>query len=173
MTWVFGYGSLVWRPAFPFAERRVAVLEGYARRFWQGSPDHRGTPEAPGRVVTLVASPGTRCTGMAYRLRPEDTEDVLAALDHREQAGYARLDLQVATTSGPVACLTYMATSDNPCFLGPAPLADMAAQIGRCVGPSGPNERYLRELARTLDDLGAPAPHVTALVQALDTIQGR
>jgi cation transport regulator ChaC len=39
---VFGYGSLVWRPAFPHVERRPACLHGWARRFWQGSPDHRG-----------------------------------------------------------------------------------------------------------------------------------
>ena len=66
--WLFGYGSLIWRPASPFVERRPASARGYARRFWQGSTDHRGVPEAPGRVVTLLPSAGDRCEGVAYRV---------------------------------------------------------------------------------------------------------
>ena len=66
--WVFGYGSLVWRPALPFCERGVGFIEGWVRRFWQGSMDHRGVPEAPGRVVTLAPEPGAECWGVGYRV---------------------------------------------------------------------------------------------------------
>ncbi len=84
--WLFGYGSLIWKADFPYLERRPAHIHGWVRRFWQGSHDHRGTPEAPGRVVTLVREPGAVCHGMAYRITPE----VLAPLDVREKNGYLR-----------------------------------------------------------------------------------
>ena len=162
--WVFGYGSLVWRPAFPYAERRPARLPGWSRRFWQGSTDHRGVPGAPGRVVTLVEEPGAVCWGVAYRVAPPERERVLARLDHREKGGY---DRRVVRLSGPgaegLASLVYLATPENPNYLGPAPLEVIAAQVRRSVGPSGPNLEYVQRLAAALRRLGARDEHVFAL----------
>jgi len=70
-VWLFGYGSLIWKAGFPYLERRRATIYGWERRFWQGSHDHRGTLESPGRVATLIASSGTPCHGMAYRISGE------------------------------------------------------------------------------------------------------
>lgn len=155
--WVFGYGSLVWRPAFPFAERRPGWVQGWARRFWQASTDHRGVPEDPGRVVTLVQAPRARCWGMAYRVAPQQVSDVLAGLDHREQGGYRRVSVDVCLPEGATVpgALMYLATEDNPNYLGPAPLPEIAAQVRRCRGPSGPNAEYVLRLAQALRELGA------------------
>lgn len=172
--WIFGYGSLVWRPAFPFVERRVGWVQGWSRRFWQASTDHRGMPEDPGRVVTLVAEPAARCWGMAYRVAPDDAPHVLAGLDHREQGGYQRVRIDVQLREGGTlpGVLMYLATEDNPNYAGPASLPEIAARVRRCVGPSGPNAEYVLRLAEALRALGVPheqdahvfelAAHVTA-----------
>ena len=81
----------MWRPDIPFIEQRPARLHGWVRRFWQGSHDHRGTPNAPGRVVTLIADENAYTDGIAYRLPAKDRAGLLAALDHREKNGYQRL----------------------------------------------------------------------------------
>lgn len=175
-VWIFGYGSLVWRPAFAFSERSPAYVEDFARRFWQGSTDHRGVPGAPGRVVTLVPEPGARCWGMAYRVEAEVAEEVLAALDHREKGGYARLDLEIGFGEpgrAPARGLVYVATPGNPNYLGPAPLADIAVQVARAHGPSGSNREYVLRLAAELAKLPAEDPHVAALARLLAEDAGR
>jgi cation transport protein ChaC len=163
--WVFGYGSLVWRPAFAYRERRPAFVRGYARRFWQGSTDHRGLPGAPGRVVTLLPEAEAVCWGTAYRLDPEQAERVLRELDHREKGGYDRLHLEVAFREGgaPALALTYVATRANPNYLGPASLEAIAEQVRRSSGPSGPNLDYVLRLAEALREMGARDEHVFAL----------
>lgn len=168
MDWIFGYGSLVWRPAFGYVEARKALLRGWQRRFWQASPDHRGVPAAPGRVVTLVAEPAALCWGLAYALPLAGRDSVLAALDQREQNGYARhvVDLEFAD-GGRAQALTYIAPPDNPSFIGPAALDDMAVQIARAVGPSGTNLEYVLALADSLTGLGVHDDEVHALREAL------
>jgi len=168
MVWVFGYGSLVWRPAFPHLRRLPAYVEGFKRRFYQGSPDHRGVAGAPGRVVTLLPQEGARTWGLAYEVAAADEAAVLARLDHREKGGYARHRVTLHLRDlPPVEGLVYVATVDNPQYLGPAPLEDIADQVRSSVGPSGSNVEYVLQLARALDEMGAPDPHVTKLARLL------
>lgn len=162
--WLFGYGSLIWKADFPFLERKSAWIEHWSRRFWQGSHDHRGTPEAPGRVVTLIPDQGAQCYGMAYRIQP----DVLHQLDIREKNGYLRERVPIHFTPASSAeGLIYLATSDNDAFLGDASLMAMAGQIAQAQGPSGSNREYLLNLERALRGLGVSDVHVSALVAAL------
>jgi glutathione-specific gamma-glutamylcyclotransferase len=167
-VWVFGYGSLIFRPSFPYAERAPAWLSGYSRRFWQGSTDHRGVPGAPGRVVTLVQEPQSRCWGVAYRIDEADTAAVIEHLDHREKGGYERKDVPLEVEGhGHVSGSVYFAGSSNPSFLGPAPLQDIVAQIRSAHGPSGSNADYVKALAAALREANVDDPHVFEVANAL------
>lgn len=160
-TWVFGYGSLIYKVDFPYLERKPAAIEGWERRFWQGSHDHRGTPDAPGRVVTLIHAPGALCKGVAYRVE----HAVFEHLDYREKNGYERhaISISLLGEQRQVGGILYVARADNHAFLGPASLPELAAQIARSSGPSGSNRDYVLALADALRELGDPDPHVLAL----------
>jgi cation transport regulator ChaC len=169
--WVFGYGSLIWRPGFAFMERCAARVDGFERRLDQGSPDHRGTPERLGRVATLVRAPDRQCGGVVYRIADDRAPAILEALDVREQGGYERLELTAHTTeSSPreVNAITWVATPDNPYHLGPAEVRVMAAQIRAANGPSGENVEYVLALDVALRELGFADAHVAAVVAALN-----
>ena len=163
-VWLFGYGSLIYKADFAYLERRPASIRHWVRRFWQGSHDHRGTPAAPGRVVTLVAQPDAVCAGMAYLITP----DTLAQLDVREKNGYLRFATELSLNDGRrVEGLVYIATADNAAFLGPAHEREIARHIARSAGPSGPNRDYLLQLAHALRAMHADDPHVFAIEREL------
>lgn len=166
--WIFGYGSLIWRTEFPYAESRPAWITGWSRRFWQGSTDHRGVPGAPGRVVTLIQEPDAICWGRAYRLEPREEEQVLTQLDYREKGGYERhqLELHFSATESAIGTL-YHATSDNQNYLGAAEISLIAQQVLHATGPSGPNTEYVLKLQHALGELGVEDEHVTELAKAL------
>ena len=166
-TWIFGYGSLVFRPGFESLESAPGVIRGWLRRFWQRSPDHRGTPEAPGRVVTLVPEKGAVCWGRAFRVDPALATSTLAALDYRERAGYQRIEVEVEIADRAVAAIAYRATESNRNFVGPSPLVEIAEVARVAVGPSGPNREYVLALADALREMGVDDPHVFALADLL------
>lgn len=162
--WVFGYGSLIYKADFNYLERRPASICHWARRFWQGSHDHRGTPEAPGRVVTLIEQPGALCRGMAYRVSPP----TLDHLDVREKNGYLRFVTELALDDGRRADgLVYIATAENAAFLGPASEPAIAQQIAASSGPSGTNRAYLLDLAAALRRMHADDAHVFGIEREL------
>lgn len=155
--WLFGYGSLIFKADFPFIETRPASIAGWTRRFWQGSHDHRGTHDAPGRVATLVPNDGAACDGLAYHITP----DVFDHLDYREKNGYLRFTTELSfRDQSSVEGLVYIATQDNAAFLGPATEQEIATYIRDKNGPSGRNADYLKDLATALRALGAHDAHV-------------
>lgn len=164
-AWVFGYGSLIYKVDFPYLRREVASITGWQRRFWQGSHDHRGTPQQPGRVVTLIPAPGVICKGVAYQVEHR----VFDHLDHREKNGYQRVTTAIRLTRAgeSVDGVFYIAAPCNPAFLGDAPLDAIASHIAACHGPSGSNRDYLLQLAAALRELGDSDEHVMDLASRL------
>lgn len=167
-VWLFGYGSLIYKADFQYIERRPATIRGWSRRLWQGSHDHRGTPEHPGRVATLVAEPGAACAGMAYRVAPATFEYI----DFREKNGYLRHAVTLDFGSGERAeGLVYIADTGNAAWLGAASEVDIARHVAASSGPSGRNIDYVLRLADALHELGADDPHVFAVADALRKLQ--
>lgn len=168
--WLFAYGSLIFKVDFPFIDKQPASIKHWQRRFWQGSHDHRGTLELPGRVVTLIEAPQKICKGMAYRV----TADVFEQLDYREKNGYLRYEvpLTLQTPQGAVEKLglVYIADPDNLAFLGEENEAQIAQQIAKAKGDSGLNSEYLLELAVALRNIEEHDAHVFLIEEYLTAI---
>lgn len=154
-VWVFGYGSILWNPGFIYESRRVGFVEGYSRRFWQGSTSHRGTPQSPGRVATLVQHSGCRVWGMAFHVVGCSlVRACLERLGLREchLGGYnvqrvTFIEPRTTSHAGRLTALVFIASPCNDLYLGPAPVDELARQVMKCRGASGSNAEYVTRLA--------------------------
>ncbi|XP_045779168.1 putative glutathione-specific gamma-glutamylcyclotransferase 2 [Maniola jurtina] len=172
--WVFGYGSLVWKVDFKYECKLVGYLKGYLRRFYQHSIDHRGVPEKPGRVVTLIPSndPDSSVWGVAYKINEEDIEQVTTHLDYREKNGYSKKTVTFHPKDPswqPFELTLYVAMKDNESYAGAASIGDLAKQVLSCSGPSGSNKEYVYNLAEAMRQLapGVEDEHLFSLEAAV------
>jgi cation transport protein ChaC len=153
--WVFGYGSLIWDPGFPVAERRIARLDGWHRSFCMRSIHHRGTIENPGLVLALDRAEDAHCTGIAFRVEPGQETATLFALRERElvSSAYLEMTLPVVTEAGPLEALAYVIDPDHVqyCHLT---REEQAQIIARACGGRGRNCDYLWSTAAHLAELG-------------------
>lgn len=154
--WVFGYGSLIWDPGFPVAERRIARATGWHRSFCMRSIHHRGTVESPGLVLALDRAPGAWCDGVAFAVTPGAEDATLAALREREliSSAYLETTLPLTTADGPLEALAYVIDPDHVQYCGGLPLEEQARIIAGAVGGRGPNRDYLWSTVAHLQDLG-------------------
>ena len=177
-VWIFGYGSLIWNPGFSFEESQIGYIRGWARRFYQGSTDHRGIPGAPGRVATLFADATATCWGVAYQVTGDSLEAIFSYLDYREKGGFSRHHIDFyprtnrTTQPQPISdAYVYVAQDDNPNYIGPAPIPEMAQQIFSSTGLSGSNQEYLTRLAESLRIMGVKDKHVFELEQQVRALE--
>jgi cation transport protein ChaC len=168
--WVFGYGSLMWRPGFPYLERVAAMLHGRRRAFCIYSVHHRGTPERRGLVLGLAAGGATR--GMAYRVADADWAETYAYLREREQPTETYVEARVAARLADgrrVEALTFLSDRTHPQWAGVLSLERQTELIAGASGLSGRNVDYLADLVEHLREAGirdGPMERLLAMVLA-------
>ncbi|XP_057714762.1 glutathione-specific gamma-glutamylcyclotransferase 1-like [Corythoichthys intestinalis] len=150
--WVFGYGSLVWKPDFVYQKSKIGYINGYKRRFWQGDDFYRGDKENLGRIVTLVEDQDASTWGVAFEIANSQIPEAMKYLNMREVVvgGYITEMVEFFPQErgeDTIHALVYIATSDNPTYLGPASDQEIADQIASCSGKTGSNLEYLLGLA--------------------------
>jgi cation transport protein ChaC len=170
--WIFGYGSLMWKPGFPWSDRAPALLRGHQRAFCRYSFRHRGTPAAPGLVIGLRE--GGACKGIAYRPRSEQA--ALDYLDGREGTGYRRhlLPLELETPSGQRAGTgwVYVPNRDHPSYFGRQHPDRIARLVASGRGESGTALEYLVAMLAELERLGVDEPDLKDVLRRAQALPG-
>jgi glutathione-specific gamma-glutamylcyclotransferase len=161
--WVFGYGSLMWNPAFHFAERRTARIHGYHRQFCLWARAGRGSPERPGLMLGI--EPGGSCNGVVYRIAPELVNSELDVLWRREMNSQAyRAEWVTARTlDGNVTALVFAVNRRHERYIGDLDLMSTARYLAQGAGPLGLCCEYLFETVAHLRDLGVRDRHLEIL----------
>ncbi|MXP63643.1 gamma-glutamylcyclotransferase [Roseomonas sp. M0104] len=169
--YVFGYGSLIWKPGFAYAARHPALLRGFHRRFCLWSREYRGTPDCPGLVLGLDR--GGACRGVAFRVPASAAPEVLAYLDAREMISdhYQRRRLPVRLLDQGVVrqAVTFVANRQGQAYCREMTPEQAAAAIALGRGRMGPNREYLLNTVTHLRRLGvhdAALNRIAALLPA-------
>jgi cation transport protein ChaC len=163
--WVFGYGSLIWKPEFEFEAREPARVHGYHRRLCLRSVQYRGTHECPGIVAGLDR--GGSCLGMAYRIGAARVRQVFLRLWEREMfLGSYRPTWMRAhlLAGGNVAALAFVVRRDAFNYCSRLPEEELIDILLRACGVRGTSLDYLRRTVTALHEAGLRDPHLERLI---------
>jgi len=168
--WVFGYGSLMWRPGFEFSEQAPAALIGAHRSLCIYSFHHRGTSQNPGLVLGL--DEGGACRGVAFRVAPDRRDATLAYLREREQVTdvYVEAIKPVSLLDGSgreLEALCYVVDRSHPQYAGRLSPEIQARLVGSASGRSGTNIDYVLNTVRHLEEAGIHDAELMSLAQRL------
>ncbi len=153
-VWIFGYGSLMWNPAFHFEARRTALIYGYHREFCLLSKAGRGSPERPGLMLSL--EPGGSCHGVVYRLAPKQLQTELDVVWRREMftRSYHPVWVAARTPRGAAHAIAFAANRAHERYRGGLDEATMARYLASGAGPVGRCCDYLFDTVAHLRQLG-------------------
>jgi len=171
-TWIFAYGSLMWRPAFEFAESEPALLHGYHRAFCIYSHIYRGSPDNPGLV--LGHDTGGSCVGRAFRLRPEEAPGILEQIHAREMIYHVYIEKQLPImltrreNKLRVFARTYTADRAGLQYTGKLDHKTTIELIRNGRGISGEARDYLANTIHHLRQLGLPVTRLKRLLEAVN-----
>lgn len=168
--WIYGYGSLIWRPEFSFAESRPALLRGYHRSLCLWSRVNRGTPERPGLVFGLDV--GGSCRGVVYRIPASDVPHTLTELWKREMPSGAYIPkwLSCATEPSAVQALAFVMDRSQPAYISGLTQEQLVAIVQHAHGSYGPCTEYVLETAQALEQAGIHDRKLDTLVRELKAI---
>jgi cation transport protein ChaC len=168
-VWIYGYGSLIWKPEFAYEERRLATLRGHHRALCLWSRVNRGTPECPGLVFGL--DHGGSCKGMVFRIAGERVPEFFPPLWEREMSTGAYLPrwLNCATDQGLVKALVFVMNRANPAYIRALPETDLVAIVRRASGRYGACTDYVMETARALREAGIRDARLETIARRLET----
>lgn len=165
-VWVFGYGSLMWNPAFHHVDRLRGRIYGYHRAFCLKTFIGRGSPDKPGLVLGLDY--GGSCQGIAFRVDPGNLEEELDVVWSREMVadGYCPTWVTMHTERGPVPAITFVMNRTYERYVKGLPQETIARMIAEAEGRIGRCAEYLENTVQSLDELGiADGPMHRLLVQ--------
>jgi glutathione-specific gamma-glutamylcyclotransferase len=162
--WVFGYGSLMWRPGFEADLALPAVVAGYQRALCVRSESRWGAPHCPGLVMGLL--PGGSCEGVALGVRPERFPEVRRYLDRREGRPYVAQTIEITTARGSASAIVYAARPDHPLFAGELTPEEAARMVAEGKGAAGSSWEYLESTLRHLGATGITDPPLLAILEA-------
>jgi cation transport protein ChaC len=166
--WVFGYGSLMWRPGFDYVERTPGRLHGFHRSLCVYSKRYRGTPECPGLVLGLDR--GGSCPGLAFRVEREKVPETLAYLRERELTSHVYHEAlrPVQLVDGQrVRALAYVVDRKHLQYAGRLPPEEVVRIVRQGCGVIGLNREYVVNTVQALAEIGMRDPRLERIAQAL------
>lgn len=174
-VWVFGYGSLMWFPGFPYIRKVKATLRGYHRSYCMLSTKNRGTKDSPGMMLGLL--PGGVCEALAFEVAADSVKTAFEYLDKREGEGIANrkvlLPLQIDCCEHAAMhhAWTYLPMRAYENYLGQHPVRETAEKIVTGRGETGTSYEYLKNLVDSLKEWKISEPEMVVLLDTVEKIQ--